>query len=276
MRFSERIGRKPIKTILQIDTIDKDLQNGLWNAILEDFFRTFSTHKELGAKLSPRAKVCKWIWKDFFKMRVDHFFGSEETIKHIEEWYFFKSDWAEKYDLIEVISKIADGFHLGFTSTCNSIMKREMSGYRIVEGCIVQISSEEEIVAIEEAIDNSDPYKSVNEHLRTALEFLSDRKNPDYRNSIKESISAVESFCKIVTEDSKATLGPALAVIEKKFELHGSLKSAFKSLYGYTSDAGGIRHAMLEDQAEIRFEDAKFMLVTCSAFINYLKVKVSA
>jgi len=43
-------------------------------------------------------------------------------------------------------------------------------------------------------------------------------------------------------------------------------------MYGYTSDEDGIRHAMLEEP-DVGFEDAKFMLVACSAFINYLKVK---
>jgi len=44
------------------------------------------------------------------------------------------------------------------------------------------------------------------------------------------------------------------------------------AIYGYTSDEGGIRHAMLEEKI-IDFEDAKFMLVSCSAFINYLIMK---
>jgi len=29
------------------------------------------------------------------------------------------------------------------------------------------------------------------------------------------------------------------------------------------------------DESNIDFEDAKFMLISCSAFINYLKVKIS-
>jgi hypothetical protein len=56
--------------------------------------------------------------------------------------------------------------------------------------------------------------------------------------------------------------------------MHPSLKSAFQNLYGYTSDANGIRHALLEE-ANLDFEDAKFMLVSCSAFVNYLVAKAS-
>jgi hypothetical protein len=46
-----------------------------------------------------------------------------------------------------------------------------------------------------------------------------------------------------------------------------SLKRAFDKLYGYTSDADGIRHALLEEDS-VTFEQAKFMLVVCSAFTN--------
>ena len=43
-------------------------------------------------------------------------------------------------------------------------------------------------------------------------------------------------------------------------------------MYGYTNDAEGIRHSLL-DEANLRFEDAKYMVVTCSAFVNYLVAK---
>lgn len=56
--------------------------------------------------------------------------------------------------------------------------------------------------------------------------------------------------------------------------MHKALKNAFSNLYGYTSDTGGIRHALSEDNLEVTMEDAKFMLVSCSAFINYLKTKL--
>jgi len=110
--------------------------------------------------------------------------------------------------------------------------------------------------------------------LRTSIEYFSNRENPDYRNTIKEAISAVEALCVIITGDKKAKLGQALSNIEKKFKIHGALKNAFSSLYGYSSDSGGIRHSLLEDDISVSFEDAKFMLVSCSAFINYLKVKI--
>lgn len=114
--------------------------------------------------------------------------------------------------------------------------------------------------------------KPVNEHIRRALELFSDRKPPDYRNSIKESVSAVESICKLITGDKSATLGQCIKEIESKVGLHPALENAFNNLYAYTSSADGIRHPLLEEP-ELDSEDAKFMLVSCSAFINYLITK---
>jgi len=84
-----------------------------------------------------------------------------------------------------------------------------------------------------------DSLKPVREHLKQSLTLLADKTNPDYRNSIKESISSVESLSKIIAKLPKATLSPALAAIEKKITLHPSLKEAFQKRYGYTSDAQG-------------------------------------
>jgi hypothetical protein len=163
---------------------------------------------------------------------------------------------------------------MGFFEKCNHTLEMESAGYRIIDNKIIQITANEEIEEIQQALDSSKGLKPVEIHLSTALEYLSNRENPDYRNSIKESISAVESLCAVLTNDKSATLGKALKVIESKYKIHPALKNAFSALYGYTSDSGGIRHSLLEDDIEVTMEDAKFMLITCSAFINYLKTKM--
>ena len=109
------------------------------------------------------------------------------------------------------------------------------------------------------------------------MQFYSDRENPDYENSIKEAISAVESVCCIITgmSGAQATLGNALKHLEDSgLSLHGALKSAFEKMYGYASDTDGIRHGGI-DFKNAPAEDAKYMLISCSAFINYLIEKYS-
>lgn len=153
----------------------------------------------------------------------------------------------------------------------NKIFQREYIGYRFVGDIITPISDENEVESINDAIAVSD--KVVRDHLLKANSLLANREKPDYENSIKESISAVEALCEVKTgiRGKEATLGKMLKKLEDGgIEIHSALKSAFNILYGYTSDANGIRHAGDIGGSASTFEEAKFMLVSCSAFINYL------
>jgi len=214
------------------------------------------------------------FWDRYLKLPLNAAPYDTSDIWHKLNEYFFKCEWYELYDFLELIVAYHPGQEINqlFMETCNAILESELSAYRFVSGQIAQITSEEEISEIEEALEI--PLKSVNVHLEKALNLMSDKKSPDYRNSIKEAISAVEAICRLITKNDKATLGQALKEVETKLGLHQALKKGFSNLYGYTSSADGIRHALLEE-TRLSFEDAKFMLVSCSAFINYLVSKAS-
>ena len=282
MRFSQKIGKTSVRDSIQIESIDNKLENRIWNTIKINFFDEIGVDFNYKVdRNSDIGQVFQAIWQDFFGNRADEIpennqrdISARVFVGYIKDW-FFKCQWYEKYDFLEYLSKFdLKYFELGFTDECNEALKREMSAYRIVDGFVIQITSEEEIVEIEEALSNSSKWNPVNIHLKTAIEYFSNRENPDYRNSVKESISAVESLCKIIVENDNTTLAPALKIIEEKHKIHGALRSAFTALYGFTSDAGGIRHSLIEDDIIVTMEDAKFMLVSCSTFINYLKVKI--
>lgn len=223
MRFSQKIGKTSVRENIQIESIDTRLENRLWNTILSGFFDKISNSSSYG-EASDRAKVCLIIWKEFFGERADEIpkntrggIDVPDVVDFIKKWFFVQALWYEKYDLIEFLAIIdAGALHVGFIEDCNNALKKEMAGYRIVDKCIVQITSEEEIVEVEQALDISSKWTPVNTHLKTAIEFFSNRENPDYRNSVKEAISSVESLCVIITRDKKATLGQALGEIEKK------------------------------------------------------------
>jgi hypothetical protein len=272
--FSQRFGKKPIKVEIQIESIDEDLKNALWNALTIFYWKAKVKHDYLEEN-EDAIRVLLWrIWIDFFKNRLDeeprYFSAYQKTLKK----YFFEADWFEIYDFLEFVpSNYENNQHIQtnekFIDYCNNVLEREISAYRFVNGIISQISSKVEVESIEEALTITDTFKPVNTHLNRALELYSDRKAPDYRNSIKEAISAVESYCSILTGIPKATLGQALKQIERDNNIHPALKNSFSNLYGYASDANGIRHALITDD-NLNQEDAKFMLVACSAFINYL------
>ena len=185
---------------------------------------------------------------------------------------YFRWEWNEVYEFIEFVARNHPPDQ--FVEGCNRILEKELSAYRFVDYTLVPITTDQELEAVKNALELKDVLKPVRVHISAAVTLFADRKAPDYRNSIKESISAVEAVCNIIV-GSSTTVGKALKKLEDKgVPLHAALKSAFSSLYGYTSDADGIRHALL-DESTLDFDDAKFMLVSCSGFVNYLAAKAS-
>ena len=108
------------------------------------------------------------------------------------------------------------------------------------------------------------------------MELYARRPVADYRNSIKESISAIEAFCREKTGTN--TLGKALDQLKKnRITIPGQLKEAFEKLYAYTNQPDtGIRHALMDSDGTFApgAEEALFMLVSCSSFLNYLNSKI--
>lgn len=275
MKFSQRQGFSDVKTKLEREELSEELLNTLWTLVLELVIDLRSNETQYGDRYSPKSDYYRKLWIHFFKKPIDELPWSRGNVdaydakKMIRRW-FFESEWYDVLDFIEFTSK----FHDQFQETCNVYLKREMSAYRFIDSELCEINSKEEIIEIEDALKNTDPFVPVKTHLKAAIGLMSNKANPDFRNSIKESISAVESLCKIILKNDKTTLGQALKEIEIKHSIPGSLKSAFSALYGYTSDEGGIRHALLESGTTVELEEARFMLVTCSAFINYLISKL--
>lgn len=271
MLFSQRMGIKPLKTVIQIDSMDLDLRNGLWNCLSLHCWNNIYDANYYDTSSWKIRDLVKILWLDYFKSPIDQIPIRWSNIFVIIKKFFFQAEWNEVYDFIEFIVQNQNDHANGqFSFACNDILKREVSAYRFIQEKIVKISSEEEISAIEEALSKATPLKPVYQHLKTALDFLSNRTNPDYRNSIKESISAVEAICKLIVEIPKATLVEAVKKLkDNKVEIHPALEQAFLKMYAYTSNESGIRHALM-DEPDLKFIDAKFMLVSCSAFINLL------
>lgn len=188
-------------------------------------------------------------------------------------YWILDSEWEKVFDLIE-ITYLQAGFGFAsddFVEEINKIFETENIGYRLSNGECIPISSIEEVEEIEKA--QLTGIEQVNYHLDKAIHHLSNREKPDYSNSIKESISAVEFLCRAVAETD--TLGKALGKLESKgININGQFKTSLSTLYSYTNNKeDGIRHALMEKNTVIDQEDAKFMLVACSTFINYFIVK---
>lgn len=274
MKFSERIGKTDIKSEIQLDYIDKQLENGLWSIISISILQPLK--QEEWTKRSPYGNLISAIWFDLFKEPIDEIPIFTDRVEENLRQRFFSWNYLDQYNFIDFIASYDEGplNKNKFIEACNHVLKRELSGYRFVDNQLAPITNEGEILQIEKAItDSADNHlKGVHIHLKEALRKLSDKQNPDYRNSIKESISAVESICQKITGDNNAELGKALKKLKETLPIHGALEQGFLKIYGYTSDSDGIRHAMM-DESNLDQEDALYMMIACSSFINYLITK---
>lgn len=226
-------------------------------------------HREVVEQLVPK------YWDVLFGDLLDALPTTSTVIQRVKALVLNDATpWYVMLNVLELtVANVPEDIAAQLRTYANEVFTRENAGYRILGNLVAPVTDATEAGSIEDALHATSRYEGANHHLRRALELLSDRDHPDYRNSIKESVSAVESLCKVAVDDGAVTLGKALARLERRQKLHPALKSSFSSLYGYTSDADGIRHAMMEPSA-VTFSEAKLLLVTCSAFVNYLVASV--
>lgn len=275
-KFSQRFGHSPVELPFQKETLNDQTKRELWNVISTRIFRRW-VWSPIG--LPPESIAVEYllrdIWIKLLKWDIDTLIvgqthNMEHSLRGMKKHFMSDLKWWEVYDFLEGLISLAIGvtnpIELG--AEFDAILVANNADHRIVDWEVIPFTKPEQIDAISAALNSGLP--RVSEHLRQAMALLADRQNADYRNSIKESISAVECLCSTVTGNPKATLGEAL---KKIHELHPALSGAFSKLYGYTSAADGIRHALMEDSKPLDKDDAMFMLVACSAFTTYLMAK---
>lgn len=270
--FSQRKGLKPLTEMIQSDSMSEELRNSLWNALDVALWSTENyLRKNYGEpEIEPFSRA---LWFHYFKKRVDSRPEYGDKILAAIRDYFFQCKWFEVYDFLEFIVGHYDRSKPRLAEFINRFLERELSAYRFVSGTLTDITNAQELEMLESALADS-RFAGVAGHLARALELYANRESPDYRNSIKESISAVESMARIVAENPKATLSDALKAMERGGTLHPALKDGFLKLYAYTSDEGGIRHAMLNEPS-LSAADARYFLLSCTSFVNYLKSQLA-
>lgn len=283
--FSQRQKLAPVRDTIQTDSLDEETRNALWNLITP--FLKYASYNNFTVNTD--------IWTQLYHQTADTApgRGPDECTNGDKALFYsyyrkkiIEDDWNEALNLIDFMAwdenqkkwrqqVYADRFSTGAPpptpNDFNQIFEKYLVGYRFVNDELVTITEPQEIQTIETAIQHADD--AVSELLAQALHFLADRSTPNYAKSIDCSISAVESQCRIILGGAKSSLGDALDELAKKgFPLHPALRGAFNKLYGYASDADGIRHGSIAP-SEVDQSLSQFMLIACSAFINFLKTK---
>ncbi len=180
---------------------------------------------------------------------------------------FHDLPWWGVYDFIEFILSI-DYRSEDLQAKLNKLFEEEKIPYQIIGGKVVPQITQIEAQEVEKAITGSPDI--VSGHLNRAIENYSKRPMPDYKNSIKESIHAIEALAKFVLNKPDGTLGE----LTQQLKIHPAFQAGINKLYGWTSDEGGIRHSEKPgNQLDSGAEEARLLLILSSALVNYIQSK---
>lgn len=267
--FAERMGAKPVRSVLQVDELDEDTRVAIWNLLYKSQEILQRNDRQFGT--GTTRDVLKALYESHYRQPLDAFSGTA-TVSWMRR-DVTSGTYIDCLGIVEAFAKAADASREASLANAvrdasNKLFSEYLVGFRFVDRELVAVSSDEEAESIEAALSATSGLEGAQQALQSALALLSDREHPNYAKSVAESIHAVEAIVRHLTGAS--TLGDGLKVFESKgLKLHKALRAAWSSMYGYASDEHGVRHGSIGDN-DIDERLATYFLVTCSAFVNLL------
>jgi len=236
----------------------------IWNALTNIFGMFKKDTSDFLIKIFD--KFLREDISGFLKMPIYTLILQDRLLESLKQ-KFFDFEWDIFFDFIEFLceyypdKKVIDRY----IPSLNSVLEEEKLAYRIIDGVVTPLTDKEEIKEVEKALNPPDKFAPVREHMRKALKLFSDKREADYQNSIKECMSALDSLTSVIK--GKKTTFPNFV---RNLDVHKALKDGFLKLYAWSSDAEGIRHGITGEELKPLMAEARYILVTVSAFVNYV------
>ncbi len=267
--FSQRTELEPIPPQLKLGEVSAELRHLLYYYISLEIDRESYATFDASIFNDEWRRVAMDLHVLFFGRSPNKFNGRAYENKQCLDVFIQRASIGKLFNLVEFFVR-----HRG----CSGELKRELayafvttrSAYRIFDNKYISaIGTEEQAAAFERAIADAEATNATAARKQLIAAGVALR-NADWAGCVRESIHAVEAMAVGLAADTD-TLGAALKVLEQRGHLHGSLKAAFGSLYGYSSNEEGVRHALVfDDEAQVDEADALFMLGACASFVSYL------
>lgn len=266
-KFSERIGAQAPRVVIQVSDLDATTRTALWNS----FHSTVTEMNRRGYQFNgthPGNALLRAMWANELELPVDEF-SSDLAIAVTKDLYLNK-EWWRALDHVQWTAGAVGRHWLELASAyreaVESDLQRYLVGYRFLGEELIPVSNETEMLEVRIALSGAG--NNARTHLERATSLLASREDPQYAKVVHESINAVESTVAELTGQSVLSVG--LKQLEAMgVPAHRALVGGWDKLYGYTSDAAGIRHGLVRDE-EVDEPLAVYFLVSCSAFINML------
>lgn len=269
LSFKYREGYADLPPLPEKEILPQALKNLIWKFFNEKYIHSYYD--------------CRENYRDFFS----DYFMNDDNISHesITGQFVFEltkaminnSPFYMTMDFIERFLRWPE-FHQHKDFFSKLFSKHHPSWKILFEGKITQFHyalNDQEPLTIQSAYEDlkANNFGGGLTHLVQAVKFFNESQ---WNDSIRESITAVESVCKNINGkvEDKDTLTKALISLRNKgIYIHEKLYNGIVNLYGYSNDEKGIRHALIKADHQCDAADAQFMLGACSAFISYLCAK---
>lgn len=210
MKFSERHGYMEPTPMLEKEDLPDGLRNNIWNVIWTTY--SFNLINDNDGYLDNFDGLSLMLRRKYFKRPFDERpkFPSLE-LKLIQSHYF-DLKFPEFYDFLEMMAsdEVASNYDDGYKRRsdliyrCNVVFEEEKAQFRFINNLVTPITSQLEIEEIELAA-NTD-IDEAKKHIKSSIKQYRDRSNPNYRNSIKDSISAVEATFRSITKKNRISV----------------------------------------------------------------------
>jgi hypothetical protein len=283
-RYSERSGLRPVAHLEpQFRSLDGATRALVWNLI----YRTLTQLQDSEVAISIMETIHASHYRGLLTSSPSA--HADLALNRMQQ-EVLDGDWADVADVLEALHEamisapetqqhgrpfMSSGPGVraraqAFEEGLNQVFEKEQVDHRMRNGSIIDISGALESKAIDDAMKDGGPFTTAQTHLEAGVRALSNRRSPNTMEAVREAINATESAARTVT--SAQTLGEAMRELGSRGDLHPALIRGWQALYGWTSDAGGVRHG---DRAvtEISPALARWMLVSAAAFISLLEAE---
>ncbi len=273
LTFSQAEGIEPLPGPLKLGELSKQARALLWREFHQKF-RQATRHGD--GYSGPSTLGTPWVdimyrwWVEELNQPSDEFSNYVSDITGLTKDLILSGSWNKVFDFVQFVMR-SQNCPYGYPDRISWVLRKSRTAYTVVPKpfTIVPSATDDEGDAIKKAFTDLDEagFGGARTHLRQAAEELN---SGNYGDAVRESVHAVEATARKLDPKASKTLSPALKALEDRVGIHPALKAGFQKIYGYTSDEGGIRHALLEDDRKVDIEDAVFMIGACASFVSYL------
>lgn len=272
--FSEREGLKPLPDAYRLGELSYEVRNEL-KYIFTEMLNKFVGFYRGEEPVPDWHKIFKDFHIRFLELQIE-VFHPENTRSQVFGLISVGS-YNDTLDTLEFFINHPLLIAHSLSNEVSDLFERRQVAYILVERdknrrFFVPRASKEEGIVYLGALESltSAQFGGARKNLTEAGYYLAKK---EHSKSVRESIHAIESIIRVLTENKSIKFSDGMRELNKKFALHPALGEGLIKLYGFASDEDGVRHSSIQGTENIDEETAFCFLGLCASFITFLTHK---